>query len=232
MGRSLVTWTFHGEQSLLHGRVETAAWSLQPLNLMRRSASEWSYEKKCETQNCCEHLMGNWIQASQKHKLNLNLSASWADESHSTVHSYPFPIPLPSEVKNKTNVENRPQFQLIRPRLPLTLKEEPKFGDRTSQVNYIFILRSKKFKPSLLYIVYNPISPKVVFIVLDISKCVCEIEIQSTWWRNDHEMVRVVWVVCGVVFWKRRYNPSLPGHEGARVENSPWNQNLIVSFVN
>jgi len=44
-------------------------------------------------------------------------------------------------------------------------------------------------------------------------------------------MVRVVWVVRGVVFWKRRYRPSLPRHEGARVENSPWNQNLVVSFV-
>jgi len=44
-------------------------------------------------------------------------------------------------------------------------------------------------------------------------------------------MVRVVWVVRGVVFWKRRHNPSLSGPEGARVKNSPWNQNLVVSFV-
>jgi len=44
-------------------------------------------------------------------------------------------------------------------------------------------------------------------------------------------MVRVVWVVRDVVFWKRRHNPSLSGHEGARVESSPWNQNLVVSFV-
>jgi len=80
--------------------------------------------------------MGNWIHASQKHELNLNLWASWTDESHSIVNSYPFPVPLPSEEKNKTNVERRPQFQLPRPSLPVHLKEEPKSGDRTSQVNF------------------------------------------------------------------------------------------------
>jgi len=98
-------------------------------------------------------------------------------------------------------------------------------------VNLVFILRPLIFKPSLLCTIYNIICPEVVFRLLEISKSSCETEISSTLSGYEHEVIRVVPIACDVVFWKCRHRPSLRHHESARVKNSPWNQNLIVSYV-
>jgi len=122
-----------------------------------------------------------------QHKLNFYLWVCRADESFSTVNSYPLPVPFPSEEKKETNVERRPQSKLHRPSLPLNLKEEPNYPDRTSQSNYISLLLVTPSEPSLLRIVYNLIYPKVVFLPLDVSKCECKIESASTRSKNDHD---------------------------------------------
>jgi len=110
-------------------------------------------------------------------------------------------------------------------------EKRPKLWKRIPRKCNLCILQPCAPERSLLSLIFNLKYHNKVCVFLDIHKCSCEIELAFTRVRDEHEMIRVVFVVHGVVLRKWDYLSSLSCHEWTRVKSSLGRKDRVVSWA-